>query len=44
MIVIAFVVVVVVVVVFEVELVVLSQLYLHIYQTKYANFNVESYS
>ena len=42
MIVIAF--VVVVVVVFEVELVVLSQLYLHIYQTKYANFNVESYS
>ena len=39
MIVIAFVVVVV-----EVELVVLSQLYLHIYQTKYANFNVESYS
>jgi len=43
MIVIAFVVVVVVVVV-EVELVVLSQLYLHIDQTKYANFNVESYS
>ena len=42
MIVIAFVVVVVVVV--EVELVVLSQLYLHIDQTKYANFNVESYS
>ena len=41
MIVIAFVVVVVVV---EVELVVLSQLYLHIDQTKYANFNVESYS